>query len=44
MSSTRHPEKLKNKDSTQIKKPEWLRVRVSGSDKFLETKKFKNNK
>ena len=40
MSSTRHPEKLKNKDSTQIKKPEWLRVRVSGSDKFLETKKI----
>jgi len=40
VSSTRHPEKLKNKDSTQIKKPEWLRVRVSGSDKFLETKKI----
>ena len=40
MSSVRHPEKLKNKDSTQIKKPEWLRVRVSGSDKFLETKKI----
>ncbi len=40
MSSTRHPEKLKNKDSSQIKKPEWLRVRVSGSDKFLETKKI----
>jgi len=40
VSSVRHPEKLKNKDSTQIKKPEWLRVRVSGSDKFLETKKI----
>tara|TARA_B000000557_G_scaffold247091_1_gene230672 strand:+ start:1138 stop:2064 length:927 start_codon:yes stop_codon:yes gene_type:complete len=40
VSSTRHPEKLKNKDSSQIKKPEWLRVRVSGSDKFLETKKI----
>tara|TARA_B100000282_G_C31734241_1_gene492529 strand:- start:182 stop:1108 length:927 start_codon:yes stop_codon:yes gene_type:complete len=40
VSSTRHPEKLKNKDSIQIKKPEWLRVRVSGSDKFLETKKI----
>ena len=40
MSKVRHPEKIKNKESAQIKKPEWLRVRVSGSDKFLETKKI----
>ena len=29
-----------NKETSQIKKPDWLRVRVSGSKKFLETKKI----
>ena len=40
MSSIRHPEKRNNKETSQIKKPHWLRVRVSGSEKFLETKKI----
>ena len=40
MSSIRHPEKRNNKETSQIKKPEWLRERVSGSKKFLETKKI----
>ncbi len=40
MSSIRHPEKRNNKETSQIKKPDWLRVRVSGSEKFLETKKI----
>ena len=40
MSSIRHPEKRNNKETSQIKKPDWLRVRVSGSKKFLETKKI----
>ena len=40
MSSVRHPEKRNNKETSQIKKPDWLRVRVSGSKKFLETKKI----
>jgi len=38
--SIRHPEKRNNKETSQIKKPDWLRVRVSGSKKFLETKKI----
>ena len=40
MSSIRHPEKRNNKETSQIKKTDWLRVRVSGSKKFLETKKI----
>ena len=40
MSTIRHPEKRNNKETSQIKKPDWLRVRVSGSKKFLETKKI----
>ena len=40
MSSIRHPEKRNNRETSQIKKPDWLRVRVSGSKKFLETKKI----
>ena len=40
MSSIRHPEKRNNKETSQIKKPDWLRVRVSGSEKFLKTKKI----
>ena len=40
MSSIRPPEKRNNKETSQIKKPDWLRVRVSGSKKFLETKKI----
>jgi len=40
VSSIRHPEKRNNKETSQIKKPDWLRVRVSGSKKFLETKKI----
>ena len=40
MSSIRHPEKRNNKETSQIKKPDWLRVRVSGSKKFLETNKI----
>ena len=40
MSSIRHPEKRNNKETSQIKKPDCLRVRVSGSKKFLETKKI----
>jgi len=40
VSSIRHPEKRNNKETSQIKKPDWLRVRVSGSEKFLETKKI----
>ena len=40
MSSIRHPEKRNNKETAQIKKPDWLRVRVSGSEKFLKTKKI----
>ena len=40
MPSIRHPEKRNNKETSQIKKPDWLRVRVSGSEKFLETKKI----
>ena len=40
MSSIRHPEKRNNKETSQIRKPDWLRVRVSGSEKFLETKKI----
>ena len=40
MSSIRHPEKRNNKETSQIKNPDWLRVRVSGSKKFLETKKI----
>ena len=40
MSSIRHPEKRNNKETSQIKKPDWLRVRVSRSKKFLETKKI----
>ena len=40
MYSIRHPEKRNNKETSQIKKPDWLRVRVSGSKKFLETKKI----
>ena len=40
MSSIRHPEKRNNKETSQIKKPDWLRVRGSGSTKFLETKKI----
>ena len=40
MSSIRHPEKRNNKETSQIKKPDWLRVRISGSKKFLETKKI----
>jgi len=40
VSSIRHPEKRNNKETSQIKKPDWLRVRVSGSAKFLETKKI----
>jgi len=40
VSSIRHPEKRNNKETSQIRKPDWLRVRVSGSEKFLETKKI----
>tara|TARA_Y100001970_G_scaffold196347_1_gene238726 strand:- start:1529 stop:2455 length:927 start_codon:yes stop_codon:yes gene_type:complete len=40
VSTIRHPEKRNNKETSQIKKPDWLRVRVSGSEKFLETKKI----
>jgi len=40
VSSIRHPEKRNNKETSQIKKPDWLRVRISGSKKFLETKKI----
>ena len=40
MSSIRHPEKRNNNETSQIKKPDWLRVRVSGSEKFLKTKKI----
>ena len=40
MSSIRHPEKRNNKETSQIRKPDWLRVRVSGSEKFLKTKKI----
>ena len=40
MPCIRHPEKRNNKETSQIKKPDWLRVRVSGSKKFLETKKI----
>ena len=40
MPSIRHPEKRNNKETSQIRKPDWLRVRVSGSEKFLETKKI----
>ena len=40
MSPIRHPEKRNNKETSRIKKPDWLRVRVSGSKKFLETKKI----
>ena len=40
MPSIRHPEKRNNKETAQIKKPDWLRVRVSGSEKFLKTKKI----
>ena len=40
MSSIRHPEKRNNKETSQIKKPDWLRIRVSGSEKFLKTKKI----
>ena len=40
MSSIRHPEKRNNKETSQIKKPDWLRVRVSGSEKFQKTKKI----
>jgi len=40
VSSIRHPEKRNNKETSQIKKPDWLRVRVSGSEKFLKTKKI----
>jgi len=40
VSPIRHPEKRNNKETSRIKKPDWLRVRVSGSKKFLETKKI----
>jgi len=40
VSTIRHPEKRNNKETSQIKKPDWLRVRVSGSEKFLKTKKI----
>lgn len=38
MSSIRHPEKVNNKETSSLKKPSWLRVRVSGSKKFQKTK------
>ena len=40
MSSTRHPEKVNNKETTSLKKPSWLRVRVSSSKKFQKTKEI----
>ena len=40
MSSTRHPEKVNNKETTSLKKPSWLRVRVSSSKKFRKTKEI----
>ena len=40
MSSTRHPEKVNNKETTYLKKPSWLRVRVSSSKKFRKTKEI----
>jgi len=36
----RHPEKINNKESVPPKKPSWLRVRRTSSDKFYETKKI----
>jgi len=38
LSSIRHPEKVNNKETSSLKKPSWLRVRVSGSKKFQKTK------
>ena len=40
MSLIRHPEKINNKESIPPKKPSWLRVRRTSSDKFYETKKI----
>jgi len=40
LSSTRHPEKVNNKETTSLKKPSWLRVRVSSSKKFRKTKEI----
>jgi Lipoate synthase len=40
LSSTRHPEKVNNKENTSLKKPSWLRVRVSSSKKFRKTKEI----
>ena len=38
MSSIRHPEKANNKETSSLKKPSWLRVRLSSSKKFQKTK------
>jgi len=40
LSLIRHPEKINNKESIPPKKPSWLRVRRTSSDKFYETKKI----
>lgn len=39
----RHPEKINNKESSPPKKPSWLRVRRTSSDKFYKTKKILSN-
>ena len=39
----RHPEKINNKESNPPKKPSWLRVRRTSSDKFYKTKKILSN-
>ena len=36
----RHPEKINNPDSFQIKKPNWLKVKAPNSKGYFETKKI----
>ena len=36
----RHPEKVNNPDSFQIKKPDWLKVKAPNSKGYFETKKI----
>jgi len=35
----RHPEKVNNPESFQIKKPDWLKVKAPNSKGYFETKK-----
>ena len=36
----RHPEKINNPESIQVKKPNWLKVKAPNSKGYFETKKI----